>query len=105
MIARLWRGWTPLANADAYEQLLRNEILPGIVRRGIAGFRRIDLLRRDGASESEFLTIMWFESLDAVRAFAGSDYEVAVIPPTARALLSRFDARSLHYSAVAHRER
>ena len=104
MIARLWKGWTTPDNSDAYERLLRHEIMPGIVRRGIAGFLRIDLLRRDGGDESEFVTLMWFESLDAVRAFAGGDYEVAVVPPAARALLSHFDARSQHYTVVDHRE-
>jgi hypothetical protein len=44
---------------------------------------------------------MWFDSLDAVRAFAGEEYEVAVVPPKARALLSRFDERSQHYEVKA----
>jgi len=43
---------------------------------------------------------MWFDSLDAVRIFAGDDYEAAVVPPKARQLLSRFDARSAHYQVV-----
>jgi heme-degrading monooxygenase HmoA len=97
MIARLWRGWTTAADADAYEALLRNEILPGIGRRRIAGFHGIELLRRPAGDEVEFVTLMWFDSIDAVRAFAGPDHEVAVVPPAARALLVRFDARSAHY--------
>lgn len=97
MIARLWHGWTTPENADAYEELLREEIFVGIEQRGIPGYRGIQLLRRDGPGEVEFVTLMRFESLDAVRTFAGEDYEVAVVPPEARALLSRFDERSQHF--------
>jgi len=97
MIVRLWHGWTTPENADAYERLLREEIFSGIARRKIAGYRGIELLRRQTGAEVEFVTAMRFDSLDAVRAFAGADYEVAVVPPSARELLSRFDARSAHY--------
>jgi antibiotic biosynthesis monooxygenase (ABM) superfamily enzyme len=93
----MWHGWTTPRNADAYEALLRDEILAGIRNRGIEGFRSIELLRRDLGQEVEFLTIMRFDSLDAVRTFAGEDYEAAVVPPAAQALLSRFDERSQHY--------
>jgi len=103
MIARIWHGWTTSANADAYEKLLRTEIFEGIENRRIHGFRGIDLLRRDQAQEVEFVTIMWFESLDAVRTFSGDDYELAVVPPAARALLSHFDARSAHYEVLERR--
>lgn len=97
MISRIWHGWTTPANAGVYEALLKEEIFVGIENRQIAGYRGIHLLRRDFGDEVEFVTIMWFDSLDAVRAFAGEDYEVAVVPPKARAVLSRFDARSQHY--------
>lgn len=97
MIARIWHGWTTPEQGDAYEALLKAEVFVGIVDRKIPGFRRIELLRRDSAGEVEFVTIMWFESLDAVRAFAGADYSLAVVPPSARALLKRFDERSAHY--------
>jgi len=90
-------------NADAYEHLLRTEIFQGIVSRRIDDFRGIDLLRRARPDEVEFVTIMWFDSLAAVQAFAGADYEVAVVPPAARALLRRFDARSAHYETVERR--
>lgn len=101
MIGRIWHGWTSPENADAYDRLLREEIFIGIGKRQIAGYRGIQLLRRDLGKEVEFVTIMWFDSLDAVRTFAGEDYEVAVVPPSARALLSRFDARSQHYEVRA----
>jgi hypothetical protein len=101
MIGRIWHGWTTTENADAYESLLRHEILLGIQDRQIAGFRGIQLLRRGLETEVEFVTMMWFDSIEAIRVFAGEDYEVAVVPPQARALLSRFDERSQHYEIRA----
>ena len=97
MICRIWHGWTPPADADAYERLLRTEIFQEIEQRGIPGYRGIELLRRPGADTVEFVTLMWFDSIDAVRGFAGADHEAAVVPAAARALLQRFDARSAHY--------
>jgi len=97
MICRIWHGWTSPADADAYEQLLRAEIFRGIAARGIRGYRGIELLRRLDGESVEFVTLMWFESIEAVRAFAGSDHESAVVPAAARALLQRFDARAAHY--------
>jgi len=97
MISRVWHGWTTPANADAYESLLRHEVLVGIQARQIPGYRGIQLFRRTAGAEVEFVTVMWFDSLDAVRAFAGPDHEVAVVPLKARAILSRFDDRSQHY--------
>jgi len=97
MICRIWHGWTLPENADAYESLLMNEIFPGINNRQIEGYRGIELLRRNLGKEVEFITIMWFDSIEAIRAFAGEDSETAVVPPKARSVLSRFDARSQHY--------
>jgi hypothetical protein len=97
MVTRIWRGWTTHANAPRYEALLRDEIFPSIASRNIAGYRGISLGRRDLGEEVEFVTIMWFDSLDAVRAFAGDAYDVAVVPAKARALLARFEDRSAHY--------
>ena len=100
MISRVWHGWTTRENADGYERLLRTEIFTGIAKRSIRGFRGIHLLRRDGDDGVEFVTIMWFDSLDAVRVFAGEDYQTAVVPPRARQLLSRYESRSAHYEVV-----
>lgn len=97
MIARVWHGWTAVVNADAYESLLRREVFVGISQRRIPGFIDIQLLRRPAGAEVEFITIMRFDDLDAVKRFAGEDYEAAVVPVTARAILSRFDERSQHY--------
>src|ERR1700741_460144 len=102
MISRLWHGWTTREKADAYEKLLRDEVLPGIHR--IRGFKGAHLLRREVKDEVEFVTITLFDSLAAVKPFAGPDYEVAVVPPEARRLLSRFDARSAHYETVLRLE-
>ena len=100
MIMRIWRGWTSKANAATYEGLLRSEIVPGILARNVPGFLGIALLRREIAEEVEFATLMRFASIDAVKAFAGEDHEVAVVPPKARAVLERFDERSQHYEEV-----
>ena len=97
MIVRIWHGWTDPANADAYQALLEEEIFVGIGDRKIPGYQGIQLLRRNLGAEVEFVTIMTFENLDTVRRFAGEDYEAAVVPPKARALLARFDERSQHY--------
>jgi antibiotic biosynthesis monooxygenase (ABM) superfamily enzyme len=103
LISRIWHGWTALQHADAYETLLRQEIFAGIAARKIPGYRGIDLLRRELAGTVEFVTIMWFDSLDAIRGFAGDDYERAVVPPSARKLLLRFDERSAHYNVREQR--
>jgi heme-degrading monooxygenase HmoA len=100
MISRIWHGWTTHENASAYQALLLSEILTGIADQDIPGYRGAHLLRREHESEVEFVTILWFESLDAVIAFAGEDYEAAVVLPKARALLSHFDARSAHYETL-----
>jgi heme-degrading monooxygenase HmoA len=100
MISRVWHGWTSWENADSYEELLRKEIFTGIAKRLVHGYHGIHLLRRDVDEGVEFITIMWFDSLDAVRTFAGQDYEIAVVPPKARKLLSKFDGRSAHYEVI-----
>jgi heme-degrading monooxygenase HmoA len=104
MISRIWHGWTTPSNAETYEALLKEEIFVGILNRHIRGFKGIQLLRREVGAEVEFITIMTFESLDEVREFAGEDYEVAVVPPKARAVLAHFDARSQHYEIRAERQ-
>jgi len=101
MISRIWHGWTTPENADTYEALLKEEIFLGIENRQIPGYRGIQLFRRSLGEETEFITVMWFDTLDAVRQFAGEDYEAAVVPPKARQVLKRFDARSQHYEVRA----
>ena len=94
-LARLWRGRTTRENADAYQELLGATVLPGIER--VRGFRGAELLRRDAGEEVEFITITRFDSLDAVREFAGDDYEQAVISDEAHRLLSSYDERVAIY--------
>jgi antibiotic biosynthesis monooxygenase (ABM) superfamily enzyme len=101
VIARLWRGWTVPGNAAAYEEFLRSKMFPSIRR--VPGYLGADLLRREDGDEIAFVTITRFESLAAVRMFAGDDYEQAVVEPEARALLSRFDERSEHFEVAIDR--
>ena len=90
MISRIWHGYTARENSDAYETLLNTEIFTGIRDKKIEGFKEIQL----------FITIMWFDSIESVKEFAGEDFEAAVVPHKARALLSRFDERSQHYNVI-----
>jgi hypothetical protein len=104
MICRLWRGWTTLENADAYERIVRGEVIPGIEARRIAGFRHIDLMKRHLEDEVEFQTLMWFDGLDAIKAFMGNDYSVSHVPAAAQAVLKRFDEHAAHYEVIDRRE-
>ncbi|MFX0202527.1 MAG: antibiotic biosynthesis monooxygenase [Candidatus Hodarchaeota archaeon] len=97
MISRIWHGWTTLENADIYENLLKTEIFPTIASKNVLGYRGIQLLRRQLSNEVEFITIMQFDSLEAVKQFAGEDYEKSYVPDKARNVLSRHDERSQHY--------
>lgn len=97
MISRIWHGYTTKDNADSYESLLQKEIFAGIAKRNIEGYRGIQLLRRELPEETEFITIMWFDSVDSVRKFAGEDYEKAVVPEAAQKVLLHYDKRSAHY--------
>lgn len=104
MICRLWRGWTTKENAEAYQRIVRGQVIPGIEARRIPGFRSIDLVRRERDHDVEFMTLMWFDSLDAVKAFMGDDYEVSHVPAEARAVLADFDRRSAHYQVLDRRD-
>lgn len=103
MICRAWRGWTTPQNADAYENIVRGEVIPGIEARRIPGFRHIDLMRRDLGDEIEFQTLMWFDSLVAIKAFMGEDYAVSHVPAAAQSVLSRFDERASHFDVLDRR--
>lgn len=98
MIARMWHGWTKPADAYIYENLLRNEMFPSMRR--IGGFEGAYLLRRVAGVEVEFVTVALFTSLEAVRRFAGADYETAVLHPRAAGLLSHYDPKSVHYEIL-----
>jgi heme-degrading monooxygenase HmoA len=101
MIARVWYGWTSCENAERYEKLLREEVLLEIAQRSIPGYKGAELfVRESDKDEMEFITLLRFETLDAVKIFAGKDYEQPVIPPDARRLLKRHSERSRHYKIV-----
>jgi heme-degrading monooxygenase HmoA len=102
MIARVWHGWTSPENAGSYESHLKPELLPGLSNaKGFAGSR---LLRRTVGNEVEFITIIFWDSLESVRAVAGLDYETAVIPEERKKYLKRYDAKAAHYEVVAIQE-
>ncbi len=101
MIARVWHGYTKPEHVDAYEAMLKPELLPGISK--VKGYRGSYLLRREMGAEIEFITILLWDSIDAIRAVGGADYETAVIPEERRQYLSRYDAKAAHYEiASAH---
>ncbi len=99
MIARHWRGWTRPGDADSYEHLLKETVLPQLKQ--ITGYRGGYVLRHDGPEEAEFVVINLFDSLDAVRAFAGENYTAAVFEPEAKRLLSRVETKAMHYDVRA----
>ncbi len=103
MIVRTWTGRTRPADADDYERLLTEEILPAIAADAGDGYRGHEVARRelDDGDRTEFLTLLRFDSYDAVRRFAGDDYEVAHVPDAARELLADYDDRAEHYAVVA----
>jgi heme-degrading monooxygenase HmoA len=97
MVARIWRGYTTPGNADAYEIFLKTEFLPAVEAKKIPGYRRFELMRKDSDDEISYITIMWFDSIEHIKNFAGSDYEQAVVHPKAQALLKRYDKTSAHF--------
>ncbi|WP_428696777.1 antibiotic biosynthesis monooxygenase [Stappia sp.] len=102
-VKRVWHGWTTPENADTYEKLLREEVSVGIEAMQISGLRRFEMMRRPLADEVEFVTIMEFDDIDAIKAFVGDDYEKCYVPPAARAVLKRFDELSAHYELLEAR--
>ena len=100
MIARIWHGWTKPQDAKTYEELLRNEIFPGIAQRNIRGYHGAEVFIREEGNEVEFVTLLRFDSMEAVREFAGENQSKPVIYPKAEALLTRMDERSQHYQIV-----
>jgi heme-degrading monooxygenase HmoA len=99
MIARVWHGYTQPQHADAYEAMLKPELLPGVGK--VQGYRGSYLFRRDLGGEVEFITVMLWDSMDAVRAVAGPDFETAVVPEERRKYLTRYDAKSAHYEIAS----
>jgi len=90
----MWKGWTTQGNASAYEELFRDIVLPKVTQ-GVSGYISTNLLRREAGEEVEFTTIFWFESLDAIKSFAGPNFEQAVVPDLVKELM-------LHYEETVH---
>lgn len=99
-IKRVWHGWTTLENADKYQQLLLNKVIPGIEQKNISGYKSIEVLRQNHDQEVEFMTIMTFESLQNVIDFQGEDYARCYVPDAAQKVLKRWDQYSSHYVFV-----
>jgi len=100
MIARIWHGWTTPENADFYYKILTEKVIPQIESYKMEGYRKIEVLRKELEDETEFITIMYFDSLEHIKQFVGEDYEVAHVPEVAQKVLKRWDNRSLHYKVM-----
>jgi len=98
VITRMWRGWARFDQADRYERHYHSEVMATL--RQVPGFRGARLLRRSIGEETEFVSLTFFDDLDAIRGFAGPDYETAVIAGEARKVLVRFDERVCHYQTA-----
>jgi heme-degrading monooxygenase HmoA len=98
MIARIWRGWAPVAVASDYQRHYETEVSSHL--RGVDGFRGAQLLRKDDGQEVMFTSVTFFNDIDAVRGFAGEDYEQAIVEETARRALSRWDERVSHHDVA-----
>ena len=99
MIARIWKGWTTHYNASAYEELFKNVVLPKVTQ-GVSGYISTNLLRREADEEVEFTTVFWFESLEAVKTFAGPNFSQAVVPDQVKELMLRYE-ETVHHHDVA----
>ena len=104
MICRIWHGYATHANADAHARVVRTIVIPGIEVRSIPGLISVDLMTRQLEDEVEFMTVMWFDSEQAIVAFAGDDITLSHVPPQAREVLTRFDERSQHYVVLDRRQ-
>jgi heme-degrading monooxygenase HmoA len=100
---RIWHGWTTLENADTYQQLLHDEIFPGIEAKNIPGYQKIELFRMDLDDEVEFVTIMTFDSLQNVIDFQGEDYKKCYVPDAAQRVLKHWNQESAHYETIETR--
>ena len=97
MAARIWQGFTTPENAGAYERFLKTEFMPSVEKKSIPGYRKFQLLKKEEKDGVAFITIMWFDTLDQIKAFAGDDYEKSVVHPKAHALLKKYDSHARHF--------
>jgi len=101
MIARIWRGWTKRADGKSYEDMLRDEIFPAIAERNIQGYHGAELFIREDSDEVEFVTLLRFDSMDAVREFSGADDSKPVIFSKAERLIARMEPARHYRIAIA----
>jgi len=102
-IKRVWHGWTTPENADSYQEILNNIVLPGIEAKNIPGYQKIEVLRIELAAEVEFVTITTFDSLQNVIDFQGADYQKSYVPEAAQKVLKRWDQEAMHYKLIETR--
>ncbi len=96
-IIRTWKGWTSIENAEVYENLLINEVFPAVKQKGVKGLEKVSISTLEKESEVEFFLVLQFDSLDAVKMFAGENYHQAYIPENAKRILSRYDKTAQHF--------
>lgn len=96
-IIRTWKGWTTLENASIYEDMLVNEVFPTVKKNGVTGLEKVSISTKNKMDEVEFFLMLQFDSLDAVKSFAGENYEQAYIPENAKRVLKRYDTIAEHY--------
>jgi len=104
VIKRVWHGWTTRENADKYQNILSQQVLPGIEAKKIPGYKKIEVLRIEHKDEVEFVTIMTFSSIQNVIDFQGENYKRCYVPDAAQKVLKRWDQESLHYELIETRE-
>src|SRR3954447_26531543 len=98
MIARLWSAQSTVAQAPAYVEHLRTYVMPKL--KAVAGYEGATLLERPGGDGMEIIVMTFWQSIDAIRSFAGDDVETAVVAQEAAALLTDFDRRVRHYEVA-----
>ena len=102
MVARIWHGRTKREDAAAYESMLKPELLPGVGK--VEGFHHSYLLRRNVGEEVEFVTVMFWDSIESIQALTGPDYETSIIPEDRKKYLSSHDPKATHYEVVSVHE-
>jgi heme-degrading monooxygenase HmoA len=95
MIARFWSAQATPAQAPAYADHLRTHVLPTLSK--VDGYVGAVPVERSTSDAVEIIVITWWQSLDAIRGFAGADLEKAVVADEAASLLTRFDHCVRHY--------
>ena len=96
-IIRTWKGWTTLENAPIYEDILINEVFPTVKKNGVEGLEKVSISIKHNPNDVEFFLVLQFDSLDAIKIFAGEDYKKAYIPENAKRVLLRYDLEAEHY--------